>query len=197
VLKVDDLKLWYFERSCRDAKEIIYKKEAGESLVMEIHPWSKIMQEDGYYPSDLARDLLSPPNQLSSLQVVLDVPPDKAVASCVGRYIHNIRSPKEAYQTPNCNTERPNENSTIIAPYTLQYVYGDKNFFDVMPLKLSLTNTKTGEVIAMQNTYMLLLGNMHSAKNKRWYGWGSAEGAKMCKLTPPKNFIASVLTTNQ
>jgi hypothetical protein len=64
---------------------------------------------------------------------------------------------------------------------------------DIRALALKVIHAPSGRVLGVQNTYELLLGHMHSPKNRMWYGMGSAQVSRSCKLTPPRIFISRVL----
>ena len=192
-IKRDEVRFKYFESSCKDANEIIYMRQHAKSVFFKISPWADVVEEDGYFPMELAMDLLTEPKIVPAMQVLIDVPRSKVVyEKCAGEFVFSVTEPKQV-GVLNCIKNFAYKAPERAAPYTIRYEYGERNIFGIQPLSVVIVNTFTGAVVARQNTYILLLGNMQKQENRRWYGYGSAQGAKVCKLTPIKHFVEMAL----
>lgn len=191
VIPVDEFKYWAFDKYCESANEKVLNQKITENIAIEYRPWSGVM-EDSYYPTWLTRELLKEPRYISTIQLVYDVPRDKVVSeSCTGKYVITTQEP-DTINVPACGKMIPSS-AVKLAPVSIYYEYQKENFLSIRPFRFIIKNTESGAVLAEQHSYQLLLGNMHKRENMRWYGWGSAQGAKVCKLTSPKDFILRVV----
>jgi hypothetical protein len=210
----DEKKFLTFEKYCEKANEKIYKKVSTNSLIVDYLPFSGVI-EDYYYPWHLAEKLLEY-KKFEYIQLIYDIPAksyDRQFPSitrkhtCLGRYIINAHNKDELIMgaCPDNSVavvHMVKAENIVHADYAVHYQYGEPNIFDIRPFRFYIENSKTKEVIAEeviaeQNSYQLLLGHMRSQKNRVWLGWGSSEGAKVCKpLTKPLDFIHSVFSKN-
>lgn len=190
VLRADVVKFWVFERSCSSAEERVYRTLSSDAVAIEYRPWSGVI-EDRYYPTHLANTLLQGSERLAKVQLVFDVPPGKAVESCVGTYVISAVKPSELHM-PACGKMTPTSR-TSLAAVRVSYSYGDTNFWAVRPFRFSLEDKETGQLLAEQRSFQLLLGGMSSPENRAWYGWGTAQGARVCNLTDPRTFVLRAL----
>jgi hypothetical protein len=189
---VDDLKFKAFEIACKGATERVFATTSASDLEIDYWPYSGVM-EDAYYPFHLAESLLAGQPRMASLHLAYEMPRDKVVeASCAGKFVmvgSSVEQLRHAF--PACGKHVPY--GSIPRPrYAIRYHYGAPNFLAVRSFRISFEDTVSGSVLAEQVSYQLLLGGMNDRSNARWYGWGSAQGAKVCKLTEPREFILKV-----
>jgi hypothetical protein len=144
--------------------------------------------EDDYYPYHLAEEILKRSSTITKIQLFYEMPRNKVVsASCAGMYVIEARKPAEL-KIGACGKMVPASSKTKSSIVVI-YEYGDKNLADIRQFKVSVVNTQTGETLAQQRSFQLLLGNMSNPQNRVMYGWGSAQGARTCKLTKPADFL--------
>jgi hypothetical protein len=188
---VDDLKLAAFARACGDASERVFKATRADKLEFDYWPYSGVM-EDEYYPLHLAESLLEGESRIASVHLAYEMPRDKVVnASCAGRHVL-VASRRDQLRIPACGKQTLYE--AVAHPrYAVRYQYGKTNFLSIRTFRISIEDSTTGSTLAEQRSYQLLLGSMNRRENARWYGWGSAQGARVCRLTPPKQFIMQVV----
>jgi hypothetical protein len=190
---VDSLRFKAFEIACRSATEQVFATTSTTELEIDYWPYSGVMEDD-YYPFHLAERLLTGQPRIASVYLAYEMPRDKVVeASCAGKYVmvgSSVEQLRRAF--PACGKHIPYE--SIQRPrYAVRYYYEAPNFLSVRSFRVAIEDTQSGKVLAEQRSHQLLLGNMNERTNARWYGWGSAQGAKVCKLTSPKDFILNVI----
>lgn len=191
---IDDLKLMFFNKACNNATEHIYKTVNTDSLEFDYWPYSGVM-EDEYYPIELAGKLLSGDSRLKSIRLAYEMPRAKVVnSSCAGRFVVLATKPEEL-RIGRCGKMLSPKD--VESPrYAVRYEYGAPNLFSIRPFRIFIEDTRTAEIIAEQKSFQLLLGHMNRSANRRWYGWGSAQGAKVCPLPKPRGFIMRALDQN-
>ena len=69
--------------------------------------------------------------------------------------------------------------------YAIIVEYGILGNSDIRPFTLRVKDRKNGRVLAEQKSYQLLMGGMKSNELRVLHGWGSSQGVRTCKLTPP------------
>lgn len=192
----DALKFKAFDLYCQSATETLIRTTRTDALEVDYWPYSGVM-EDRYYPTDVARSLLAGPPRLRAVHLAFEMPRDKVVqASCAGKYVHVATHPDEVIRAVSACGRMTRYEAVEPPRYAVRYSYGKPNLLAIRGFSVSVQDTKTGEVLAVQRSYQLLLGSMNSRSNARWYGWGSAEGARTCSLTPPRQFILQAIGSN-
>jgi len=197
--RVDEIKYFLFDMYCQNATESIYKKEESSAVIIDYWPYSGIFDGE-YYPLNLSRKIFEAKRPYEYIQLIYDMPRDKVVnPKCADRYIITARHSNEL-KMGNCGMingvmhEKTKANSVEHAPFAVHYTYGSPNIFSIRKLHFYIQSTTTNEIIAEQKTYQLLLGGMTQSNNRKWYAWGSAQGANSCKITPPAEFLTKVLS---
>ncbi len=196
----DEEKFSYFNKICIEAKEQIYSQEYSNKLALEYYPVSGVIEQD-YYPTDLAARLLNS-KRFEEVQLLYssdDLSPTRARVYdyCEGEFMIVARK-EEDINLGLCGMVGgqqhfwTRQSKSMVSDYVIRYRYGERNKYDVRKFIFSVENYKSGEVLAVQSSYQLLLGKM-SKSNQVLFGWGSSEGAKNCPLTSPEKFILSVL----
>jgi hypothetical protein len=205
---VDNKKFQQFNEICKKTSEKIYKTATTDALIFDYYPTSGVVEGE-YYPLRLAEKLLES-KKFEFIQIIYDLPAkyqDRLVPSiirnspCPGRYIIDAENENEVITGGACpgNTAGSRflikaESISRRADYAVHYKYGNPDEFDIRSFRFYIENSKTKEIIAEQNSYQQLLGHMQSDKNRVRLGWGSAEGAKECKLTYPIDFIFKIFS---
>ncbi|RYX79955.1 hypothetical protein EON83_30565 [bacterium] len=162
LLRNDDLKFSAFANACSGATEKLYLHQPFSEFAIEYKPWVGVIEDD-YYPSHLAREILKRNGAIKKIQLLYEAPRDKvADASCVGMYAIEAKEPDEIEIAP-CGKMLP-ASSIAKSNIVVKYEYGSKNLFDVRPFTVSVVNTQTGEILAQQHSFQLLLGNMSNPK---------------------------------
>ncbi|MFC3116636.1 hypothetical protein [Cellvibrio fontiphilus] len=199
----DEQKISYFNKECLNAKEEIFSQEFSTSLALEYYPVSGVIEEN-YYPTGLAKKLLKS-KRFEEVQLLYssgDLSPTRAKLDyyCEGEFMIVARK-EEDINLGLCGMVNGKQHywvrqsKKMVSDYVVRYRYGERNEYDVRKFIFSIENYNSGEVIAMQSSYQLLLGKM-SRKNQVLLGWGSAEGARSCPLTLPEEFVLSALNTS-
>ncbi|RYY84478.1 MAG: hypothetical protein EOO15_19270 [Chitinophagaceae bacterium] len=190
ILRIDALKFWAFERKCATASERIYLHQPFTEFAIDYQPWSGVI-EDYYYPHHLAEELLKPNSLFKKVQLFYEMPRNKVVeASCAGKYVIEATQ-SNSIKIGACGKMVP-ASSVDKAEIVVKYNYGRENFADIRPFNISIINTRTGETLAEQKSFQLLLGGMSDLHNQVMYGWGSAQGARVCKLTKPSELLRNI-----
>lgn len=198
----DDQKLAYFKESCLSSSEKVFAYVSSSMIALEYFPVSGVIEKD-YYPIQLAKSLLSDSKGFKKIQLLFssdDLSPTRPKNKdyCYGNFVINANkqedlklglcgmvSGKEHYWEP--------QGAENVADYIIKYRYGKVNQFDVRQFNFSIEERATGQVIAEQNSYQILLGKMRKKENRSWVGWGAAQDARSCKLTDPLKFVLSVV----
>ena len=189
----DAVKFQVFDFYCQGATERFVRSAKADVVELDYWPYSGVI-EDRYYATNLARDLLSGSPRIQSVHLVFELPRDKVVeSSCAGKYVHVASVPGDVNQAVSGCGRMMRYDAAKAPRYAVRYSYAKPNIFAVREFTISVTDTVTKEVLATQRSYQLLLGGMNSRENRVWYGWGSAQGAKVCSLTPPKDFIMKAI----
>lgn len=187
----DDLKIKAFDIACTSASQRIYKTSASNKIQIDYWPYSGVM-EDQYYPTILVSRLLSEPRRFAEVHLAYEMPREKVIsASCAGQFISVVTNPNRVDMAGCDNQFRPNQ--VLPSRYVIHYLYGKTNLLAIRSFKISVHDTVTGDLLAEQNSFQLLLGYMFRPDNKRWYGYGSSQGARVCNLGDPKEFIIKVI----
>lgn len=199
----DSRKLAYFDTACEKSSEYIDRQVKSELIAIEYIPVSGVMEGD-YYPVKLARELLVSASGFKRVQLLFgsdDLSPTrpKSKEYCYGEFIVNAERPEDLriglcgmingvehyweHQTP-----------SNVADYIVRYKYGDRNSYDIRSFRFMVEERESGQIIAEQNSYQLLLGDMKGSESRVWLGWGAAEGAKNCNLSSPSSFVLSAVS---
>ncbi len=76
--------------------------------------------------------------------------------------------------------------------YYIGQAYGDLDEYEIRKFVFYVKDRKNGRVLAEQRSFQLLMGGMMSQENRILHGWGSSQGARSCKLTPPDQLVKRV-----
>lgn len=201
----DDERFAHFEEACRVAHEQVFSKVNSTSIAIEYFPVSGVIEQD-YYPTKLASDLLSEPESFQTIQLLFDsndLSSSRPQASlfCEGSFMVSATN-KDQLKLGLCGMVGAKEHywqrqsKADMSDVVIRYRYGLRNKFGVRKFLFLIEDYKSGELLALQSSYQLLLGQMTEKENRVWLGWGAAEGARNCQLSPPKDFVLSVVATN-
>lgn len=189
----DDLKLKAFAYACASAEEQVFKIANTEAIEIDYWPYSGVIDHE-YYPTNLARSLLSGSPKLARVDLAFEIPRDKVSdASCAGHYVFSVADPAAVSNGVTACGKMTRRNEIKPLPYAIRYFYGKPNLLGIRSLRLTIEETSTGDVLARQDSFQLLLGGMRKDENRQWFGWGSAQGAKSCKLSEPRAFLLRVV----
>ncbi|MGI0119663.1 hypothetical protein ACQ96U_22875 [Zooshikella sp. RANM57] len=201
----DDERFAHFEEACRGAQEQVFAKVSSDSIALEYYPVSGVIERN-YYPTKLAAELLSEPERFQTVQLLFnsdDLSPSRPRNDlfCEGSFIISATN-KDQLKLGLCGMVGGKEHhwqrqsKTDVSDVVIRYRYGPRNRFDVRKFFFVIEDYKSGEVLALQSSFQLLLGQMAEKENRVWFGWGSAEGVRNCQLSPPKDFVLSVVASN-
>lgn len=76
--------------------------------------------------------------------------------------------------------------------YYIGGAYGEIDAYEIRKFVFYVKDRKNGRILAEQRSYQLLMGGMMSQENRIRLGWGSSQGVRTCKLTPPDQFVKRV-----
>jgi hypothetical protein len=76
--------------------------------------------------------------------------------------------------------------------YAIIIEYGKLSNSDIRSFTLKVNDRTNGRILAEQKSYQLLMGGMKSNELRILHGWGSSQGVRTCKLTPPDQLIKKV-----
>lgn len=186
---LDGLRFHALEERCKSAHEEILSIHHAEVIDLEDTPWAKVVNEQ-YAPHLIAWELMVEPKvvEVINRRYVDDVSP---AVECNGRFVDVIRGADSIPKSMKC-VDRMRWQTVPAADVLVRVEHGPLDG-DIRPLALTVIHAPTGRVLGMQRTYELLLGDMRSPKNRLWYGMGSAQVSRSCKLTRPRDFISRVL----
>jgi len=189
----DDLKLQAFAYACKSAGERVFKFTHTEAIQLDFQPFSAV--NDHEYSADvLARNLLSGSPKLARVDLAFEIPRDKVSDStCAGHYVFSVADPAAVSNGVTACGKMTRRNEIKPLPYAIRKFSGEPNFLGIRSFRLTIEDTSTGEVLARQDSFQLLLGGMRKDKNRQWFGWGSSQGAKSCKLSEPRAFVLRVV----
>ena len=205
ILYSDDKKFASFEDACLGSSEKIFTHVSSNTIALEYFPVSGVIEKD-YYPIQLAKSLLNDSKGFKKVQLLfssdnLSSTRPKNKDYCYGKFLINAAKPKDL-KLGLCGMVNGKEyhwepqDIDNVASYIIKYRYGKVNQYDIRQFDFSIEERVTGKVIAEQNSYQLLLGNMSKKENRSWVGWGAAQGARSCKLTDPSKFVLSAVAPN-
>jgi len=76
--------------------------------------------------------------------------------------------------------------------YFIGQAYGDLDDHEIRRFVFYVKDRESGRILAEQRSYQLLMGGMNSKANRILHGWGSSQGTKNCRLTPPDQLVKRV-----
>ncbi|GAB5479935.1 MAG: hypothetical protein Marn2KO_34020 [Marinobacter nauticus] len=201
----DDERFAHFEEACRTAQEQVFSNVLSNSIALEYYPVSGVIEQD-YYPTKLASELLSEPERFQTVQLLfnsddLSSSRPRTNLLCEGSFIISATN-KDQLKLGLCGMVggkkhyRQRQSKTNVSDVVIRYRYGPRNKYDVRKFIFLIEDYKNGELLALQSSYQLLLGQMAEKENRVWLGWGAAEGTRNCQLSPPKDFVLSVVEPN-
>lgn len=146
-----------------------------------------------YSPIYVAERLLTEPNPIKEILYTYEVAPSAVTdTQCAGKFSIIATKPEEVQKQFPCAARRHSDMNSS-GRYFVEYVYGSADDFDIRPFQFSVVDRETGKVLARQQSFQLLLGHMSKSETTTLLGWGSAQGAKTCNLTPPDIFIKQIM----
>jgi hypothetical protein len=175
-------------RRCESAIQVIHRRVPTTEIDIQDHPWAKVVNET-YAPHFVATQLMVQPQVVSTVNMRYHDDTSPPGSLCRGTFVHVVRDLRNR-PSASCK-ERIPSSEVAAAPIAVHFEYGALDG-DIRPFRMILTETKTGEAVAEQTSFELLLGHLHG-KNRQWYGMGGAQVARACKLTPPREFIQTVV----
>jgi hypothetical protein len=186
---MDDQRFAALEEKCKSAREYVVAALPTSTIDVEDTPWSGVYNEASA-PHAISVQLMVEPKVVGTinLRYVDDV---NSSNECRGRFVTVVRGLDSMPKSVKC-TERTRWESVPSADVLVSVEHGQLDK-DIRPLALKIIHLPSGRVLAEQLTYELLLGHMHSSKNRQWYGMGSSQVSRSCKLTSPRTFIARAL----
>jgi len=146
-----------------------------------------------YRPLYLLKTLFIPPEPIDEVRFSYR---HKNGASEIQKCYENtrivVRSAEEAESTflNKCDAKRTKD-ANYLGRYNILYAYGEVDKYEIRPFMFWVNDRESGRVLAQQVSFQLLLGGM-SSENKAAHGWGSSQGVKTCRLTPPDQVIKRV-----
>lgn len=198
----DERKFSEFNLACSTASEEIHQIKSSKSIAIEYLPVSGVIEKD-YYPTDLAKQLLTNPKRFEMVQLLfnsddLSKTRPKSEDYCYGRFVISATQ-EDQLRIGLCGRDGDviykweKQGASNVSQYIIRYKYGERSKYDIRPVKFYIEDSSTGQTIAEQNSFQLLLGKMKEPKNRVWLGWGAAEGARNCDLTDPKSFVTKAV----
>jgi len=186
---MDGLRFAALDEKCASAREQVFSIHSTRTIDIEDKPWSGVHNET-YAPHTVAVQLMVAPKVVDTINLRFE---DDVSSSneCRGLFVNVVRGLDSMPKAVKCN-ERTRSESIPNAEVLVKVEHGELHR-DIRPLALKVIHLPSGRVLAQQLTFELLLGDMRSSKNRLWYGMGSAQVSRSCKLTPPRDFIARVL----
>lgn len=76
--------------------------------------------------------------------------------------------------------------------YAIGIEYGELDKHEIRSFTFFIKDRTSGRVLAQQDSYQLLLGGMKSEDARVFHGWGSSQGVRNCRLTPPDQIVKKV-----
>lgn len=186
---MDDLRFAALNERCKVAREEIFQAFRTTSIDIEDEPWSKVVNEQ-YAPHFIATQLMVDPKVVETINLRYEDNVSSS-AECRGRFVNVVKGLDSMPKAVKC-VERRHSEGVPAADVLVKVEHGQLER-DIRPLSLKVVHVPTGRLLAVQTTYELLLGHMHSPKNRMWYGMGFAEVSRSCKLTSPRVFLSRVL----
>jgi hypothetical protein len=190
----DQLRFSEFEKICHDEATEFVTEGAADGAVTLTQDYEYSMHGPGkadravydqeYDPDSLLQTLLTEPNKLPMIRYRYHLQPCKS-------YFYYIDATSRENSKPiyQCVQAKVWDSETDHLRYAITYEYGALSESDIRPFTFRLVDGITGRIIAEQKSFQLLLGGMASQKNKSFTGFGVAQRAKTCRLTPPDIFI--------
>lgn len=76
--------------------------------------------------------------------------------------------------------------------YYIGQAYGDLDDHEIRKFTFYVKDRTSGRILAEQHSFQLLMGGMESKEIRNRHGWGSSQGTRTCKLTPPDQVVKRV-----
>lgn len=147
-----------------------------------------------YSPYFLVDQLLASPSGLKEVRFTFEVPASKVTnPTCAGVFsIQAVGGGDVRNGFVPCGS-RTRFAETFLGRYSIEYVVGPLDKYEIRPFEFRVVDRITRQVVASQRSFQLLMGNMSERETRVLLGWGSAQGVRSCKLSPPATFVKRAL----
>jgi hypothetical protein len=148
-----------------------------------------------YYPAYLLRTLFSGSDQMS--EVFFTRPSTGTNTSmpeeCRVTHTLSVKNQEDAYNAflGKCDVNRILQSVDDVR-YSIGQAYGELDHHEIRKFIFFVKDRTNGRVLAEQRSFQLLMGGMKSKELRIRHGWGSSQGTRTCKLTPPDQVIKKV-----
>jgi hypothetical protein len=185
---LDSFRFAELDRRCKSATEVVHRRLRTDVIDIADQPWD-VVHNETYAPHVIVVHLLVAPQAVAAvnLRYVDNVSPTEPCRGSFVTVVHGFDSMPKAIDC----TQRTRSDSVAPSPVMVKIEHGQLER-DIRPFRMVVIDVKSGDVIAEQSSFELLLGHLRG-KNRLWAGMGGSQVARACKLTSPRKFIESVI----